>query len=64
MDESLADKDGYYYPVTTTPLLLIGNAEYKDMPSDWTDLADENMQDCISFMVWKEVLIKLFMQVF
>lgn len=41
VDESLEDKDGYYYPVTTTPLLLIGNAEYKDMPSDWTDLADE-----------------------
>lgn len=44
VDESLIDKDGYYYPVTTTPLLLIGNADYKDMPSDWTDLADEKYE--------------------
>ena len=41
VDESLIDKDGFYYPVTTTPLLLIGNADYEDMPSDWTDLVDE-----------------------
>lgn len=41
VDESLIDKDGFYYPVSTTPLLLIGNADYEDMPSDWTDLADE-----------------------
>lgn len=41
VDESLIDKEGYYYPVTTTPLLLIGNADYQDMPSDWTDLTDE-----------------------
>ena len=26
VDESLIDSDGYYYPVTTTPLLLIGNS--------------------------------------
>ena len=41
VDESLIDKDGLYYPITTTPLLLIGNADYEDMPSDWTDLVDE-----------------------
>ena len=41
VDESLIDKDGFYYPITTTPLLLIGNADYEDMPSDWTDLVDE-----------------------
>lgn len=41
VDESLIDSDGYYYPVTTTPLLLIGNVDYEDMPSDWTDLTDE-----------------------
>lgn len=41
VDQSLIDKDGYYYPVTTTPLLLIGNAEYNNMPSDWTDLAKD-----------------------
>lgn len=41
VDETLVDKDGFYYPVTTTPLLLIGNAEYEDMPSDWTELTDE-----------------------
>ena len=27
VDESLIDADGLYYPVTTTPLVLIGNAE-------------------------------------
>ena len=37
----MIDSDGYYYPVTTTPLLLIGNVDYEDMPSDWTDLTDE-----------------------
>ena len=41
VDESLIDEDGYYYPVSSTPLLLIGNADYEDMPSDWTDLTDE-----------------------
>ena len=41
VDESLIDADGLYYPVTTTPLVLIGNAEYEDMPSDWIDLVDE-----------------------
>ncbi len=41
VDSSLVDADGYFYPVTTTPLLLIGNAEYDNMPSDWTDLVNE-----------------------
>ncbi|SDG61210.1 extracellular solute-binding protein [Marvinbryantia formatexigens] len=41
VDQSLIDAEGYYYPVTTTPLLLIGNADYEDMPSDWTDLTDD-----------------------
>lgn len=41
VDQSLVDKDGYYYPVTTTPLLLIGNAEYQNMPTDWIDLAKD-----------------------
>lgn len=41
VDQNLIDKDGYYYPVSTTPLLLIGNADYADMPSDWTDLIQD-----------------------
>lgn len=41
VDSSLVDPDGYYYPVTTTPLVLIGNADYENMPSDWTDLVKE-----------------------
>ncbi len=41
VDQSLVDKDGYYYPVTTTPLVLIGNADFENMPKDWTDLTKD-----------------------
>ncbi|MGN0396665.1 MAG: extracellular solute-binding protein [Candidatus Fimimorpha sp.] len=41
VDAGLVDSDGYYYPVTTTPLLLIGNADFENMPSDWTDLTKD-----------------------
>ena len=51
VDESLIDSDGYYYPVTTTPLLLIDRMIMR-IPSDWTDLTDEKYSGfCISFMV-------------
>lgn len=38
VDESLVDADGFYYPVATTPLLLITNNEVTPKPMDWTDL--------------------------
>ena len=38
VDDSLIDKDGYYYPISTTPLLLIYNNEMDNPPKDWTDL--------------------------
>ena len=41
VDQSLVDADGYYYPITTTPLVLMGNADYADMPADWTDLTKD-----------------------
>ena len=41
VDADLIDPDGYYYPVTTTPLVLMGNADYDNMPSDWTDLTKD-----------------------
>lgn len=40
VDQSLIDPDGYYYPITTTPLVLMGNADI-EMPSDWTDLTKD-----------------------
>lgn len=45
VDAELIDTDGYYYPVTITPLLLIGNADFKDMPSDWTDLVKDKYKN-------------------
>ncbi len=41
VDPSLVDADGFYYPVTTTPLLLIANNEFTNMPSDWIDLVKD-----------------------
>lgn len=41
VDQTLIDTDGYYYPVTTTPLLIIGNKDYENMPSDWIDLTKD-----------------------
>ena len=41
IDASLADKDGYYNPVIVQPLVLIGNPEAKEMPKDWTELAEQ-----------------------
>ena len=41
IDASLADKDGYYNPVIVQPLVLIGNPEVKEMPKDWTELAEK-----------------------
>lgn len=38
VDASLVDKDGFYYPISTTPLLLIYNNEMSNPPKDWTDL--------------------------
>lgn len=40
VDQSLIDPDGYYYPITTTPLVLMGNADI-EMPSDWIDLTKD-----------------------
>lgn len=45
VDPNLVDKDGFYYPVTTTPLVLIGKDDFDDMPSDWTDLIQEKYKD-------------------
>ncbi len=41
IDASLADKNGYYNPVIVQPLVLIGNPEAKEMPKDWTELAEK-----------------------
>lgn len=41
VDQSLIDADGFYYPVSTTPLLLIYNNEMANPPSDWTDLVKD-----------------------
>lgn len=41
VDQGLVDPDGFYYPVTTTPLVLIGNADFKNMPKDWIDLTKD-----------------------
>lgn len=41
VDQTLIDADGFYYPVSTTPLLLIHNNEMANPPSDWTDLVKE-----------------------
>ena len=41
VDASLIDADGYYYPVTTTPLVIITNNEYQNPPTDWVDLTKD-----------------------
>lgn len=41
VDQTLIDTDGFYYPVSTTPLLLIYNNEMANPPSDWTDLVKD-----------------------
>lgn len=41
VDQSLIDPEGYYYPITTTPLVLMGNADFSPMPEDWTDLVKD-----------------------
>lgn len=41
IDQSLADKDGYYNPVIVQPLVLIGRQDAKKMPSDWTQLGNQ-----------------------
>lgn len=41
VDQTLIDADGYYYPVTTTPLVLICNNEMQNPPADWTDLVKD-----------------------
>ncbi len=41
VDQSLIDTDGYYYPVTTTPLVIITNKDYDNAPTDWVDLTKE-----------------------
>lgn len=41
IDQSLADKDGYYNPVIVQPLVLIGRQDAKKMPSDWTQLGSQ-----------------------
>lgn len=38
VDLTLTSNSPYYYPVSTTPLLLIYNNELSNPPSDWTDL--------------------------
>lgn len=38
VDQGLIDPEGYYYPVSITPLLLIYNRDMQNPPSDWTDL--------------------------
>lgn len=41
VDQTLIDADGYYYPVTTTPLVIICNNEYENAPTDWVDLTKD-----------------------
>ena len=41
VDQSLIDPEEYYYPITTTPLVLMGNADFSPMPEDWTDLVKD-----------------------
>lgn len=38
IDQSLADVDGFYAPVVSQPLILIGGPDVEEMPSDWTEL--------------------------
>lgn len=38
VDKDLVDADGFYYPVSITPLLLITNNELANKPGDWIDL--------------------------
>ena len=45
VDQDLVDKDGFYYPISTTPLVLIGKDDFDDMPGDWTDLIQEKYKD-------------------
>ena len=59
VDQSLIDPDGYYYPVTTTPLVLMGNADFDNMPSDWTDLT----KDYTSYITLAVVQQRLYLQV-
>ena len=37
VDAALVDEDGFYYPISTTFLLLIYNRELANPPRDWTD---------------------------
>ena len=37
VDAALVDEDGFYYPISTTSLLLIYNRELANPPRDWTD---------------------------
>lgn len=41
VDQTLINTDGFYYPVSTTPLVLMYNNTLKNPPSDWIDLVKE-----------------------
>lgn len=41
VDQTLIDADGYYYPVSTSPLVIICNKDYEPKPTDWVDLTKD-----------------------
>lgn len=45
VDSSLADADGYYYPIVIQPLVNIMNADLQNPPKDYTDLIQEQWKD-------------------
>jgi len=48
VDMSLGDKEGYYYPIVTQPLLLAyNNKSYNEqtVPKDWTDLVKKEYKN-------------------
>ena len=45
VDASLADPDGYYYPIVIQPLVNIMNADLANPPKDYTDLIQPEWKD-------------------
>ncbi|MGY3724066.1 iron(III) transport system substrate-binding protein [Granulicatella balaenopterae] len=44
VDMTIGDVEGYFYPITVVPLTLAGN-DRVEMPSDWTDLTQDQYKD-------------------
>ena len=61
VDQSLIDPEGYYYPITTTPLVLMGNADFSPMPEDWTDLVKDEYKGLYRCTVWEAELQRLYL---